>query len=417
MSDFWEDVTCEKFNKIVNGYTTFYLTNKLWIPKSIKNIIYSYIYLEYEYIFFEKGKKLSSNIISQDKNITIKKIFPPIIDIISHYLFFIDNNNKLHYKHLTNSKSIITKEIGLNTENYFKNLPIKLIANAKKSNHLFILTKDNQLFSVGANDYFQSAINNNNQIILKPTKIINIPFKTEIISIQISLEYSLFLTKNKNVFGIGNNKEFQCGLNQQKIYKEITKIDGYFNIKKCIAHISISYFLNENGQLFASGKTRVFKKNCKQKRLINPNKNIKFIDIQVGYNYAIALTVDGLVYGWGTNIKLIRKNENQHPIQILVKDIRIKHIYCGSLNIFMIDYNNKLYIKGRNKFNICNQFDKKKKVNKFKAKTRFDDPFCLSDNKDDDYHLLDVSKIDDIFFVCGEFTKKTGGYLVFRIIK
>ena len=203
-------------------------------------------------------------------------------------------------------------------------------------------------------------------------------------------EHSLILSKNNEVYGVGNNEDGVLGLNDTKI-KTYKPILIHFGDKdeftKKIKHISCgtvhNLALTDDGKIFSWGaamggqlghEEKILMKNSGNKNLYLSKPTIisKLFDMKININkiscgeaHSIALSKDGNVYSWGfgSNGQLglgfcedsfelgkgLAKSRKLLPEKINISDI--KNIECGKTFTMLINKNNKLLACGNNDLN------------------------------------------------------------------
>jgi len=183
--------------------------------------------------------------------------------------------------------------------------------NNERYYHSFVLLDSGQVYSSGNNEYGQLGLGDKHN----RTQYCQIKeLKNHIVSYVVTeKKYSLFLTTEGRVYGVGNNSKGQLGLGQlglgRRIYKTFTPtiIDELYNV------ISISIYENHSLALTLDGKVYGFGDNhYLQLGLTNNNyiltptliisKNI--IQIATGLKYSLALTNNGKVYAFGYNANI-----------------------------------------------------------------------------------------------------------------
>ena len=176
--------------------------------------------------------------------------------------------------------------------------------------------------------------NSDNENINDPTNISKIYDNLKAIKVCCGNEHSLIISKNKNVYGFGNNEDGLLGLLDKtiKTYKP-TKINFIAN--------------NDNVTI--------------------EDYNGKIIDISCGTVHNLALTEDGKVFSWGSfqggqlglssefllneNQKKTKDKEMYLSIPTLIplfgkEDIKIKKISCGEAHSLALTEKGKVYSWG-----------------------------------------------------------------------
>ena len=287
----------------------------------------------------------NSNCKNNNSNQKSKKIF-------SHFLY-LELLQKLSYK--KNLPSGIIISFGNNPHNEtshdryekltlprvifkLKNEIIKSISSGWQ--HNIVLNQYGEMFSFGHNQEYQCGLpntentNSDNENINDPTNISKIYDNLKAIKVCCGNEHSLIISKNKNVYGFGNNEDGLLGLSDKiiKTYKP-TKINFIVNNN----NVSIEDY------------------------------NGKIIDISCGTVHNLALTEDGKVFSWGSfqggqlglsseillngNQKKMKDKEMYLSIPTLIplfpkEDIKIKKISCGEAHSLALTEKGKVYSWG-----------------------------------------------------------------------
>ena len=219
-----------------------------------------------------------------------------------------------------------------------KNEIIKSISSGWQ--HNIVLNQNGEMFSFGHNQEYQCGLpnvennNSDNENINDPTNISKIYDNLKAIKVCCGNEHSLIISKNKNVYGFGNNEDGLLGLLDKtiKTYKP-TKINFIAN--------------NDNVTI--------------------EDYNGKIIDISCGTVHNLALTEDGKVFSWGSfqggqlglssefllneNQKKTKDKEMYLSIPTLIplfrkEDIKIKKISCGEAHSLALTEKGKVYSWG-----------------------------------------------------------------------
>jgi len=201
-----------------------------------------------------------------------------------------------------------------NNKNFFINsLVFPKIKKIKiGDSHNLILFENNDLFSLGNNEYGQCGLPNNEERILTPRKIDFFNKKNKIKDIFCSQFTSYILLENNELYSFGNGGYGQCSDGEE---------DSYYTPQK----IKIPENDIKNIKFFTSFKSNY----C----FVLINKNILY---RFGYNFRNIL-------GGGTNIDIIRS-----PMKINNKFKKIKNIFCGEYHYFILGDKN-LYGMGINR--------------------------------------------------------------------
>ena len=212
-------------------------------------------------------------------------------------------------------KDVVKKFTLVPKERYF-NKNIKRIAPAKFST--LMLTSDNELYAVGANDKGQLGLGYSGEDILNWTHIPKSSYNSEMIKeiFAIAVKTFAFVTENNKIYTWGSNEAGLIG----------TGDDNYDNIYNKPTQISPSLF---------------------------DNKQIKKIIISVGHGGII--TADDSLYLWGYNdsYEFIIKDKLYYNKPTLIPSSNyhnkvIKDVVLSSSHVFYIMQDGTIYVAGFN---------------------------------------------------------------------
>ncbi|KAL9648188.1 hypothetical protein ABK040_009192 [Willaertia magna] len=235
----------------------------------------------------------------------------------------------------------------------------------------FIVTKENLIYCIGYNA--NGLLGLGSQLIgnvLNFTKIKDLNFLqgNEIKDLQTSLQHSIILDFNGNIYGCGNSNHFQMSdqLTSQQSQSDqflhnFTKINFNTKIKKILCPECATILLDENNELFV-----------------------------VGANFFGRFGLGNL-------------NEPKYFTKVVMDNINIDKIYLNYNNCFTLlqDFNNNFYFSGKNIFGIKNEFLKEEEQIVYFTKINlFNDELNI-------YPLLGYFS----YFICSDYKiKKYGMY-------
>ena len=213
--------------------------------------------------------------------------------------FYITNNNKLYIKGDNYNGQLglgyTSNEYQLIEHEYFKNnRSPKIISHGLNNYHCYIYTINNELYGFGNNLDFQISKNISMHSIKIPI-LIKYEFNSDIISIECGSFHSLFLTINGNVFGCGSNHSYQLNRNESETNNNseysIIQIQSWKNIKQIGCSQTSSFALDFSGKIFSIGDIKIPKM----------NQSIYFDKISVGGSHVCLLNEYGTIYAFGNN--------------------------------------------------------------------------------------------------------------------
>ena len=275
--------------------------------------------------------------------------------------------------------------------------------------HNIVLSNQGDIFSFGYNQSYQCGLPNSN---LLYRNTINDPTNISVVHnlygklVSCGNEHSLILSKNNEVYGIGNNEDGVLGLNDLKLksYKPILihfgEKDEYTKkIKQISCGTVHNLALTEDGKVFSWGAAMGGQLGHEEKFLLKTNGGVKnyylskptiisklndmkinIKKISCGEAHSIALSNKGNVYSWGFGsngqLGLGFCEDSFEPGKGLVKSRKllpekvniegIKNIECGKTFTMFINGENKLLACGNNDLNQLG-FNYEKKDNKRKC--------------------------------------------------
>ena len=173
----------------------------------------------------------------------------------------------------------------------------------------------------------------------------------------------LFVTFNDKVFGFGSNSDGVCGFGHQMVVNEPKIIEELCD-KSIIQFYNGMHFalaLTSDNKLYGWGSNefgqlglRIVNFNKVYKPvLIDDLKNINFKQITCGAAHTLLLSNDGIVYGWGDNSvgQIGCGKELGEKISVItqLKTLKkIKSIYCSFGQSFALTDNGMVYSWGHN---------------------------------------------------------------------
>ena len=312
-----------RINSLNNKYDNIYL---MLINGYIRSLMDKHIsndlILLIELFYNKYNNLIEYNVYKYDKSfLLLNKNCELNINGSSEY--FISNNNNKLYVSGDNTFGQLgigckSNNIKLILNNNFNS--INIISNGLSNKHCFVYSNYN-LYGFGDNENNQilcdTNLNSNNNIEIINPILIKYNFNNEIlISIKCGESHTLFLTKNGNIFGCGNNQYGQLTFNNKINKYDIKQINILNNIKLINCSCNSSFVLNNNGIMYTFGG------NYRCELGIN-NINIKY-----------------------TN-KLIKININNN----------IDYICCGEYHVGFIIKNGNGYMFGDNSSGQCGQND------------------------------------------------------------
>lgn len=260
------------------------------------------------------------------------------------------------------------------------NAPKDIVSISFNNTHSSLLTKDGAVYTWGANNFAQlghgiSDKCGSTDCVLNPTQVKGLP---KIIMLSSGQRHHLTLAEDGNVYAFGYNSDGQLGSdikdkgNSTPVKVDFSKAKNIGKIIQVSAGSNSSYALDDKGQVWAWGKNQFgnlgqgttceAKNNCEDFNptpvLVKGLENIKIKEISAGGDHVLALTTEGMVYGWGENrTSQIGFNSdktkgtdkawaNNLPMPTLIpwsEKHPAKHIYAKLTASALIDTNGNFY--------------------------------------------------------------------------
>ncbi|CAK8539908.1 unnamed protein product [Lathyrus sativus] len=142
----------------------------------------------------------------------------------------------------------------------------------------------------------------------EPTPIPSLP--SDILSVHAGHYHSLAITSERHLWAWGRNNEAQLGrgLSARETWNEPKRVEGLENVKVCNAFASgvVSSAVGEDGTVWVWGKSKRGQLGLGKDVIeaVVPHRvealsGEKIKKVSFGWGHALALTVDGKLFGWG----------------------------------------------------------------------------------------------------------------------
>jgi alpha-tubulin suppressor-like RCC1 family protein len=219
------------------------------------------------------------------------------------------------------------------------------------------ITHDHKLYKWGINDDEQSDYSTGVPIQIQVPGIPNNSFKF----VSCGNNHSIAITLNGQLYGWGSNASNQLGLEEDKIFGVLTKINvpstdksSNLSFKSVACGIYHSMVLSSTNELYVSGSNRCGQlglgKDISDKKIFTKIPNLSFKFIAAKYYQSTAITTNGELYYWGWN-SFCENGERVFDLvyePIKISNLLFKMVKCGHLHMMALTTDGKLYVQGGN---------------------------------------------------------------------
>ena len=178
-----------------------------------------------------------------------------------------------------------------------------------KNRNILFVTKDDQVFGLGDNEFGVCGIGHNRAV--KEPELIQELCEQNVKEFFRGFNFALALTSKSKLFGWGRNNQGQLG--SMKIHSDIAKPGIIEVVDKQIVQVccgnSHVLMLTSDGLVYGWGHNDFGQVGCgqeKEKNVIEPrlvHNLTEITSIHCSYKQSFAVTKDGLVYSWGQNYR------------------------------------------------------------------------------------------------------------------
>lgn len=203
------------------------------------------------------------------------------------------------------------------------------------------LTKSNQVYSVGGNDYGQLGLNDKvNRFI--PTLV---PLDYKITKISAGKLHSFIISNDSDVYGFGYNLEFNLGLPDNIDRLNATKIETFYKTKSAIAGESRSFVITDYFfEIYFIGKYQT------GSPFDVDLKGLEILDICSGNGFASVLTKSNTIYSFGKNDygQLGLGDNTTRMFPTLIPNFFATKISCEESHVLTMNSGNQIFSHGLN---------------------------------------------------------------------
>lgn len=226
-------------------------------------------------------------------------------------------------------------------------------------NAVFVITKDNELYSWGSGAYHKLPKDNSSDVdnYLSPTKYdSNIKFKYVECG-KSNGGVAIDVDDNRYIWGTYNYaagvESKQLGFDTSVSPMIVKKVENdTIKFKQIYMHNNLTYAIDDNGYLYAAGskdKEIGFEHDDIIAKYTQIAKNVKFKDVCSQAKYSLALDEDGNIWAWGEKNDITSK-ESKEPFKLTddKKYIGISFNNFSNKVAYAIDEDGILYTWGEN---------------------------------------------------------------------
>ncbi len=209
------------------------------------------------------------------------------------FSFFIDENDTL-YGMGANDYG----QLGIGN-NEFQEEPVRVMNNVRSvyagDNHTLVIDKNNNLYAFGSNRYGQLG-DGTNQSRNKPVKIME-----NVKTASLGEGFSLVIDKRRCLYSFGKNNRGQLGDGTKKDQNKPVKIKS--RVKRCSAGLKHALFLKMDNTLYGFGDNSMHQLGFKRSKLRSrPTKIMKRVyRFSAGATHSLVVKTNNRLYGFGNN--------------------------------------------------------------------------------------------------------------------
>ncbi len=237
-------------------------------------------------------------------------------------------------------------ELGISNPNI--NMPVLIFSNAKAifagNSNSFIIDKNNTLWGTGGNPFG----NLGNGTSTGTSTFIQI--MTDVASVSPTYAFTLVVKTNGDLYGMGNNQNYQLGLPNLVNYLTPTFITS--QVKQASAgYTGYSAILKTDGTVWSTGRNAngEFGTNNTSPKTVFEQIQSDVKQIQAGPSYLLLLKTNGQVLASGDNDQAVfgdGTTQDSHVFKVIMDEVRI--LAPSMTNTWVIKNDNIIWATGRN---------------------------------------------------------------------
>jgi len=255
--------------------------------------------------------------------------------------------------------TVIAREIGTDKIGV---IPVRILENSEiepmvrtNGSHTVMLKVDGTVWSYGIGEYGELG-RGEKETKDEPVQVV-FPNGTKIIEVASGENHGIALDREGNVWAWGRNQYYQLGNSDIDMTESPIKVSGLSKIRKIGSGSNTSFAIGSQGEVYsfglnASGEGGIGSYTNKIK--VTRAKNITgVIDIKAGKNHTVALKSNGEVYVTGSNLygELGQNDENIRKVKEFTKVESLKDIVqigVGDSTVQALTIEGEVYTWGSN---------------------------------------------------------------------
>ncbi|XP_019892346.2 serine/threonine-protein kinase Nek8 [Musca domestica] len=196
---------------------------------------------------------------------------------------------------------------------------------------------------------------------------IQLPPKACILTVATSETHFVVVNSDGSVYTWGEGTHGQLGLSSLEAWKHypsrMESVRNYHIISACAGE-GFTILLTQTGSILSCGDNSKYalghdnEKTYHSPKLIEKLENVHVKEIKCGTTHVLALSVDGAVYTWGTNVHGALglgslQTQQKIPQKILLSHVKgkVRNIFCGPDTSAVLFGSGELYVCGSNDYN------------------------------------------------------------------
>ncbi len=225
---------------------------------------------------------------------------------------------------------------------------------ATGENHVLALDKEGNVWGWGRNNYYQLGSTNGANILV-PKKI---EWLQNIKKIACGMNNSFAINKEGELYSFGQNSNGEGGIGSYTNNLTVTKANNIKDIVDVRAGKNHTIILKSTGEVYVTGSNLYGELGQNDSNIRMSKEFVKvpglsnIVSVSAGASHCMALSYDGSVYTWGSNIKGelgLSNNSSYIGMPTKVTNLRdIRYISGGKNNSLSLSKGNKLYVSGLN---------------------------------------------------------------------